>query len=145
MWLTMYTFPHTGLLKGSVACRFRLDNCANCPHRFQAVQYLHSQNVIHRDIKSQNVFLTENGDVRLGDFGLCKHDKIRKETNRGGRLKRTLRKPFALYRRAATAMSTSSDSVQVGKSSSGSSWTVVVSPITVRYRLLYVARDAVFG
>eukprot|EP00930_Biecheleria_cincta_P100094 TRINITY_DN91702_c0_g1_i1.p1 TRINITY_DN91702_c0_g1~~TRINITY_DN91702_c0_g1_i1.p1 ORF type:complete len:579 (+),score=93.27 TRINITY_DN91702_c0_g1_i1:129-1865(+) len=39
----------------------------------QAVQYLHSKNVIHRDLKSQNVFLAHNGRVRLGDFGLCRH------------------------------------------------------------------------
>lgn len=39
----------------------------------QAVQYLHSKNVIHRDLKSQNVFLSEEGHVRLGDFGLCRH------------------------------------------------------------------------
>lgn len=38
----------------------------------QAVQYLHSKNVIHRDLKSQNVFLAEDGHVRLGDFGLCR-------------------------------------------------------------------------
>ena len=39
----------------------------------QAVQYLHSKNVIHRDLKSQNVFLAHDGHVRLGDFGLCRH------------------------------------------------------------------------
>jgi len=38
----------------------------------QAVQYLHSKNVIHRDLKSQNVFLAHDGHVRLGDFGLCR-------------------------------------------------------------------------
>merc|ERR550532_666395 len=38
----------------------------------QAVQYLHSKNVIHRDLKSQNVFLAHDGRIRLGDFGLCR-------------------------------------------------------------------------
>merc|ERR1740123_1637895 len=38
----------------------------------QAVQYLHSKNVIHRDLKSANVFLAHDGRVRLGDFGLCR-------------------------------------------------------------------------
>merc|ERR1712137_512076 len=41
----------------------------------EAVQYLHSKNVIHRDLKSQNVFFAEDKRVRLGDFGLCKHTR----------------------------------------------------------------------
>jgi len=40
----------------------------------QAVQFLHSKNVIHRDLKSQNVLLGPDG-VRLADFGLCRHTR----------------------------------------------------------------------
>ncbi|NWT56835.1 NEK3 kinase, partial [Erythrocercus mccallii] len=34
-----------------------------------AVKYIHDKRVLHRDIKSKNVFLTQSGKVKLGDFG----------------------------------------------------------------------------
>ncbi|KAK7171235.1 hypothetical protein R3I94_001235 [Phoxinus phoxinus] len=37
-----------------------------------ALQYLNEKNVLHRDIKPQNVFLTEDGYINLGDFGCSK-------------------------------------------------------------------------
>ncbi|NXL48555.1 NEK3 kinase, partial [Podilymbus podiceps] len=33
------------------------------------VKHIHDKRVLHRDIKSKNVFLTQNGKVKLGDFG----------------------------------------------------------------------------
>ncbi|KAM4796081.1 serine/threonine-protein kinase Nek3 [Rhinophrynus dorsalis] len=34
-----------------------------------AVQHIHDKRVLHRDIKSKNIFLTQNGKIKLGDFG----------------------------------------------------------------------------
>lgn len=37
-----------------------------------AVSYVHSQKMVHRDIKSRNVFLCRTGKALLGDFGLVR-------------------------------------------------------------------------
>eukprot|EP00118_Oscarella_pearsei_P008413 m.43111 g.43111 ORF g.43111 m.43111 type:complete len:451 (+) comp33415_c0_seq5:784-2136(+) len=37
-----------------------------------ALQHIHSQKVLHRDLKSQNVFLTKSDVVKVGDFGISK-------------------------------------------------------------------------
>jgi len=37
-----------------------------------ALGYVHKQKVLHRDIKSSNVFLSAVGKCKLGDFGISK-------------------------------------------------------------------------
>lgn len=36
-----------------------------------AVKYLHSEKVIHRDLKLGNLFLSDKLEIKIGDFGLA--------------------------------------------------------------------------
>ncbi|KAM4633501.1 serine/threonine-protein kinase PAK 6-like [Polymixia lowei] len=42
-----------------------------CEGVLQALSYLHSQGVIHRDIKSDSILITLDGRIKLSDFGFC--------------------------------------------------------------------------
>ncbi|TAQ85631.1 hypothetical protein B7494_g6040 [Chlorociboria aeruginascens] len=48
-----------------------------------AVTYIHSKGMYHRDIKPENIFLTQSGEMKLGDFGLATSDKWTYETTVG--------------------------------------------------------------
>uniref|UniRef100_A0A3B3CUB0 non-specific serine/threonine protein kinase n=1 Tax=Oryzias melastigma TaxID=30732 RepID=A0A3B3CUB0_ORYME len=51
-----------------------------CVSVLKALSVLHSQGVIHRDIKSDSILLTHDGRVKLSDFGFCA--QVSKEVQR---------------------------------------------------------------
>ena len=57
-------------------CKFGEDLC-------KALVLCHSRSVIHRDIKPQNIFISTDGDFKLGDFGIA---KITDQVSRGTRI-----------------------------------------------------------
>jgi myosin-1 len=44
--------------------RFMIQTCG-------AIKYLHQRNIVHRDLKTGNLFLDANMNVKVGDFGLA--------------------------------------------------------------------------
>ena len=52
----------------------------------QGVKYLHNKKIIHRDLKTNNILLDKNLELKIGDFGLIgklNNDKDRKHTSCG--------------------------------------------------------------
>lgn len=45
----------------------------------KALELCHKKKIIHRDIKPQNIFISENGDFKLGDFGIARNFNLSQE------------------------------------------------------------------
>ena len=50
----------------------------------EAVAYIHSRGIVHRDIKSQNIRVTSGGVIKLLDFGIAKDSQSQNLTRTGG-------------------------------------------------------------
>lgn len=37
-----------------------------------SVKYMHEKSILHRDLKTQNIFLTKNEIVKVGDLGIAR-------------------------------------------------------------------------
>ena len=49
----------------------------------EAIAYIHSKGVVHRDIKSNNIKISSNGEVKLLDFGIAKSEASQQLTATG--------------------------------------------------------------
>ena len=50
----------------------------------EGVQYLHSNKIIHRNLKPENIFLGDEKVVKIGDLGMAKLIKASLATTVGG-------------------------------------------------------------
>ncbi|GAB6030270.1 p21 protein (Cdc42 Rac)-activated kinase [Chamberlinius hualienensis] len=72
LWIAMEYLEGGPLSNIIYPCKLsELQIASICKELLQGLKFLHSLGIVHRDIKSSNILLGMNGQVKIADFGLC--------------------------------------------------------------------------
>mmetsp|Transcript_91805 Transcript_91805/g.259919 ORF Transcript_91805/g.259919 Transcript_91805/m.259919 type:complete len:371 (-) Transcript_91805:33-1145(-) len=50
----------------------------------EGLEFLHGENIVHRDVKGANILIDSQGDAKLADFGACREVEALQSTITGG-------------------------------------------------------------
>ena len=56
-----------------------------CIGMLNGLTHLHSKNLMHLDLKPENLFLCDEAHIKIGDFGLCLPEHLEAEAEEGDR------------------------------------------------------------
>jgi len=85
VWITM-EYMQGGTLTEAAAGHTFNESCIAYVAKgmLEGLSYLHSHQLVHRDIKSGNIMMTIDGKIKIVDFGLCVDNTERKLTHMAG-------------------------------------------------------------
>jgi serine/threonine protein kinase/outer membrane protein assembly factor BamB len=72
-FVSMEYLPGGNLANRVVAGPLAVEHCLNWMKQLASgLTYAHKNSVIHQDVKADNIFITNEGDLKVGDFGLAR-------------------------------------------------------------------------
>ncbi|QDT63911.1 serine/threonine protein kinase [Calycomorphotria hydatis] len=85
LYFAMELVPYGSLrevLRGANKLAWK-DAAESAMHIAEALEAIHAEGIVHRDLKPENIYLSDDGRLKVGDFGLARDDNASKLTVSG--------------------------------------------------------------